>query len=127
MSTRDRSPPALDLSSIELPTDRLTFGMIRKAEPNLVDTEFLRRSGLLSSEPFFSAAWERALAAKSFAKVAGISDPYPDHNRDEIVEMLDSGYRACGLSSSREETEALARTLEGRSMRQARNRAARGR
>lgn len=114
----DRHP---DWVSIDLPTDAITLGQMRRAEPGTFHTDdLIEKNTLTGLQATAACALECILVKKSFAAAVGMPDPHPDWSREEAVELLDRAYRRLSLSEGRRATNELVRRLESAAVTQAR-------
>jgi hypothetical protein len=115
------SIPSLDLSKIQLPTDRVTLGAIRRRQPELLPSAGIASAKRLSDVQIFCAAdAEIALAQKCFADELGLPDPRPNDDVGELKELLGAEYKRWDISSGPTHTEQLLRDLVADAQEQAR-------
>ena len=105
------SPPEIDFSQLSFPSDRLTIGAIRAAQPDRFSgdgADFMEVAGLVTAE--------RWLARKAYAAALGQPDPYGDSDmtdREGVIEGLADEYANFGLSSGINHTREMSkRTAE---------------
>jgi len=108
--------PQVDHTRMDYPSDRVTVAQLRARFPELLNGNGLYKSELSSTtlDIVATMALEQSLAAKAFAKAAGLPDPDPEPlvNRRETVEMLNEDYRRYGISSGIQQTRELVRSFE---------------
>lgn len=114
----DKREFVLDASTIDLPSDRVTVGQIRRRQPYLFTSEGYRQS-LLDIDVIAIADVEVALAAKVFAATLKLPDPRPHDDPRDLVDILNTSYREWGLSSGMQQTKQLVREFQEAAVRQA--------
>jgi hypothetical protein len=116
------SSAALDVSALDLPSDRITIGQIRRSQPDCFDT--YGKSGEHSVSTLNIAATiatELILARNAYAKALGRSPDEPmdeKERRDEIL-GLNEDYCEFGISTGPKHTFELIRKLESDAANQA--------
>lgn len=118
MAHRKEIPP-LDLAAIELPSDQVTVGQMRRRQPDLFTQENFSRISGDDIGIVSAVCLEEMLAQKAHAAAASLSDPYPDNDRLEAITWLNDHYRDYGLSSGLKQTRELVRTFEAAAANQA--------
>ncbi|HEY4311057.1 MAG TPA: hypothetical protein VGN12_16520 [Pirellulales bacterium] len=105
---------AVDLSSIRLPSDRITFGQMRASQPEVFRRERLLTERASEVDVCSIFMLEECLAQRAYAAAIGQQPPHfpalADHR--EMIEMLDDAYREYGLSGGLEETKQFVRGIE---------------
>lgn len=123
-----QSDPQLDHATMHYPTDSVRVGQLRDRFPELFNGKALYKNELNSATLDIVATMfiEQKLAAKAFAKAAGLPDPDPEPlvNRREALRMLDEDYRRYRISSGPQQTRELVRAFEAAAAKQ--GKAARG-
>ncbi len=104
--------PRLNLTVIDFPSDRITFGQIRRYEPDLLDEGNILKSDLSALDVIAIHYIEQNWARKVFAKAAGLPDPEPGMARQDTVDELNRAYKEYGISSGLNETRELVRRFE---------------
>jgi hypothetical protein len=111
------NPPEIDFSQLSFPSDKLTIGAIRAAQPFRFrgdDANFMDISGLITAE--------RWLARKAYAAALGQPDPYGDSDmtdRAGVIAALADEYARLGLSSGAMHTREIVRAFETEAAEQA--------
>lgn len=117
-----QSEAQLDHATMQYPTDSVSVGQLRDRFPELFNGKALYKNELNSATLDIVATMfiEQKLAAKAFAKAAGLPDPDPEPlvNRRERLRMLDEDYRRYGISSGPQHTRELVRTFEAAAAKQ---------
>jgi hypothetical protein len=118
----------VDYTSLSFPSDRLTFGVVRRVHPDLIDVDDTAhvldklRSGTSIGDMIYL---ERLLARQAFETAIGKTEkvlPQSYVSREECIDDLNKAYVQYGLSTGRHETEQLIRDFETQAVRQAPNR-----
>jgi len=106
--------PALvvDHERIECPSDRITLGQMRKAEPHLFEAEFLRGGSAAQAEAHALYSIELRLAQDAFDSALGLPKGKSGFDREWWVEVLDEAYQLYGVSCGTYETRELVRAIE---------------
>lgn len=126
--------PAIDLTKIEFPTDKLTVKMVRKAYPQGFDVEpspnsvvdRLRRRPLrresLDNILACIVDFERILADVAFKTARGqsVEDADGSRDRETIFYNLGSDYVRLGLARGEHEAHEMLRGIEAQATAQAR-------
>jgi hypothetical protein len=117
----DDDTPRCDTGAIAFPTDAITLGRMRHAEPHLFTCQARRDGAISDCDALSTLAIEMRLAEKAFAVALGRPDPfpYPDDQRDLLIQDLDEAYREYGLSSGMQSTIELVRRFEAEAAGQA--------
>jgi len=102
----------LEPARMDFPTDRITVAQMRRKEPDLFRHKALMTQSADAINALATHCWEQFLAEKAFASALSLTDPHPNAPREEIIDALDDGYRAYGLSGGMHETRQLARDIE---------------
>lgn len=117
-----QSEPEIDHAKMQYPTDKVTVGQLRARQPELLNGKALYTSRLTNTTLAIvgTMSLEHDLAAKAFAKAAGLPDPDPDPlvSRREAMRMLNEDYRRYGISSGLQQTKELVRAFEAAAARQ---------
>lgn len=113
----DDRPPRLNHAAIAYPLDRITFGQMRRREPELFDHVVMNIQGRI--EALATHVFEQVLAEKAFARHLALPDPYPRFDRSEILSALNDSYKEHGISTGMQQTRQLAREIEAAAARQA--------
>jgi hypothetical protein len=106
----EQEGPQFDHLAVEFPTDRITFGQMRRAEPQDFGPQHFDK--LKGCDTFATHSWELMAARKAFAAAAGLPDPHPGVDRGQIISTLNDAYKEYGLSTGLEMTRQLVRDLE---------------
>jgi hypothetical protein len=101
----------VDITKISLPTDGITLGAMRRAEPHRFERRALE-DGLSGTQAVAILLWEYMLADKAFAQALGGPDPHPNTPRSTITGILDDAYRTYGISNGTETSFQLIRRIE---------------
>jgi hypothetical protein len=111
--SEEKRIPALNLSAIEFPSDRITVGQLRKEQPEAFD-EIGKYTNITFRTVNVAAtiATERKLVEKAFAAALGLPDPSPNYSRRYEIDMLNDDYCRYGLSTGKQATTQLVRELE---------------
>lgn len=118
----------LDLSKMEFPTDRITIGDMRRIDGHLFDAHpALHRVAAISIGALATSSFEHRLAHKAFNQAAGLPDPEPTLDRDEVVAGLSADYQQYGLSGGKRESAELIRKIESAAADQAQGQSRGGR
>lgn len=103
-------PPEIDFTRLSFPSDKLTIGAMRAAQPYRFsgdEVSLIDVAGLLTTE--------RWLARKAYAAALGQSDPYGDctlTEREGVIQGLADAYVMFGLSSGIKHTREMIKSLE---------------
>jgi len=118
----------LNYAVISFPSDRLTFGAIRKAYPNLFDVDVESNSKTFFDQPWMTPDLdsmfylERLLARQAYEIANGQSEETLrnryQNNRDN-VDRLGSIYLRFGLVTGQQQTEQLVREFQAHAVAQA--------
>jgi hypothetical protein len=113
------SNPGLDLLEIQFPSDAVTFGQMRKLQPDLFTPEGLV-SGRVGDIVLLSAMYsEHQLAETAFAAALGLQDPHSQFDRRDLILCLNSDYLKYGISTGLQQTYQLVRDFERAAVAQA--------
>jgi hypothetical protein len=119
----EQEAPRLRLALLQFPTDALTIGDLRRAQPKLFSEEGLFRDfdigPIYSLDAITFMRSERILAQKAFAVAAGLPDPWPKEDRGVEIEDLNRYYVQMGLSHGLRETGQMVRAFEKAAAQQA--------
>lgn len=111
--------PVFDPSSIDFPTDRITIGQMRKAEPNGWRDAGGKRAG---AEGLNIYALELRVAEDFFATALGLPSPESSlslSDDESLVECFNDAYVKYGISSGMEKTKQILRDFEAAVKKQA--------
>lgn len=103
--------PQIDYNRLTFPSDALTIGAIRAAEPELfaqLQPTFFQ-SGCSNLDALLFS--ERELARDAFERALGRPKTYQESRR-ELIGMLSSIYKFYGLATGGKHTEQLVRAFE---------------
>jgi hypothetical protein len=119
------TPPALNTLDIPCPTDRITWGQMRKVNKEKypgIDMrtyhKFLRVQAT-DIDAIGLHAFEVLLAEKAFAKATGQPEEPTTLSREELVQCLIDGYGEYGLSPGPVQSRQMIREIEAAAIRQA--------
>jgi len=113
---------ALNVSALDLPSDRITFGQVRRAHPDCFDTYQKSSERSISSlNVAATIATELILARNAYAKAKGLPPykPMDQKERRREIDGLDADYCEFGISTGPRQTFELIRKLERDSANQA--------
>jgi hypothetical protein len=110
-----------DTVRLALPSDRVSLRDIRRQIPDILSPRGLKALNLLPAQIVRAQEMELALAARAFARAAGVPDPHPHLDRDEVLTYLNAQYIRYGLSTGLSETGRLVKALEVASSQQSVN------
>jgi hypothetical protein len=110
---KERAPQQLDLSKIDLPSDRITMGMVRRAEPYGFEP-YLTHTDDAPDDIIATVATEILLAKAAYAKARGIKpeEPVLPGERHEFILNLNEDYRLYGISTGLKQTTEMIRAME---------------
>ncbi len=126
--------PAIDFTTIEFPSDKITVKMIRQVWPDAVDVERVQSTSRAPHRRFVRHSLdavlgegvidpERQLAERAFKVALGqaVKDQI-FQGRDDLIDSLASAYLDYGLARGEHEAAALVRRIEAQAEAQARQR-----
>lgn len=113
------TPCNIDFSKIDFPTDKLTFGQLRRRAANQAAFANLLQAELVDVDAFQVHCFEQTLAAKAVAKTVNAPDPDPTIDQASLISYLDEGYQELGLSTGIQQTRQLIRAIEDAACREA--------
>jgi hypothetical protein len=109
------SSDTLNVVALDLPSDRITMGQVRRSQPNLFDTYHESSEHEISMLNIAATiATELILARNAYAKAKGLPPFQPmDHKeRRREIDGLDADYGQFGISTGPKQTFELIRKLE---------------
>jgi hypothetical protein len=119
LMAQEESSQQLDLSKIDLPSDQITMGTVRRVEPTAFEP-------YISHEPddlgiIDTVATEILLAKDAYTKARGIKSEIPMDagERRQYILNLNDEYRAYGISTGVKQTNELIRNMERAAVAQA--------
>jgi len=116
----DEIVPQCEAATIRFPSDAITLGAMRRAQPDLFSVGGMLNGAVADSDALSVLRREIKLAEKAFAAALWLSDPFPaemDH-RDELIKDLSEAYSAYGISTGPQASLELIKGIEAEAVAQ---------
>ena len=123
--------PAIDFTTIDFPSDKLTIKMFRKAHPRATDIDMDEKYHVQNERPVFKRAsldtllgslidLERELAEKAFNEKLGLPVRESINTRDSLLRELTDEYISLKLAFGQHDSLAMLQNIEKQAESQAR-------